>query len=516
MPTDRRHFLNAIGGAGAASLVTLGAYGVQSRQADLPTSASQAVAWEDPAKLSADDGESTDFFGRSAALSADGRTALIGAPGNGGSAYIFTWDGSSWNQETKLILDDPDSSRDTFGYDVALSATGDTALVTNENDPDPAGASSGSAYVFTRSDGSWSQQAKLTADDAASGDHFGQSGALTRDGTVTLIGSDGDENDNGVSAGSAYVYTQSDGSWSQQEKLVATDGESNDELGLAVALAADGRLAFVAAGGDSRPDDGTGSVYVFQRSGGSWSEQARITPGNTDQNRRFGFSISVTPSGTTAVVGAPGPRFLSSDLGGVVYVFSNSGGSWSQQARLTHGGGGGLGFAESVALSDGGSTLLAGTPSDPDPNGDRAGSATVFTASDGSWTEQTKLSAPDGNTRDNFGTAVALAADGNVGLVGAGRDEDPNGDRAGSAYVSGGIPEDTTPTSTPGSSTTTRTPGSETTTSGGNGTSETTEVSETESSGDSGPGFGVPSVVVSLATATYLLRARLRDGSGSE
>lgn len=512
MSPDRRRFLKLLGGAGTASVAALGAQGVQSQLADIPGGVQPDVAWDDPSKLAADDGDTLDFFGMSAALSRDGRTALIGAQGDdGGSAYAFAWNGSSWNQEAKLTAEDRDS-RDEFGSDVDLSATGDTALVTDENDVDPAGATSGSAYIFTRSDGAWSQQAKLVSDDIEGGDSLGKSGALSPDGSMALVGADGDENENGVSAGAVYVYRQSGGSWSQEQKLLVSDGEANDQLGRAISLADDGNLAFVTALGDSRTDDATGSVYVFEQSGGSWSEQTRIVPTDSpDENRFFGASISLTPDGTTMVVGAPGPRFVSSDLSGRIYVFSNSGGSWSQQAQLAHDGGGGLGFGGDVAVSDGGNTILTGTPRDPDPNGNRGGSVTVFTLSDGSWSRERKLSSPDGGRADNFGTAVALAADGEVGLVGAGRDNDPNGDRAGSAYVSGTVPEQSTSTPAP----MTPTPGSDQM-SGTTTTAPDTEESGTETAGGSGPGFGVLATAASVLTAGYLLRDRLRDGDRSE
>ncbi len=162
------------------------------------------------AKLTAADGAAGDLFGVRVALSGD--TALIGARfddddvngGDSGSAYVFTRSGTSWSQQAKLTAADG-AAGDWFGYSVALS--GDTALIgAHFNDNDVNGVDSGSAYVFTRSGTTWSQRAKLTAADGAAGDQFG--GKVAISGDTALIGARlVDDVVKGVDSGSAYVFT---------------------------------------------------------------------------------------------------------------------------------------------------------------------------------------------------------------------------------------------------------------------------------------------------------------------
>ena len=177
--------------------------------------------WQQIAKLTADDGAYGDNFGWSVATS--GGIAVIGVPGDddnssdSGSAYVYEQQGGRhWQQVSKLTADDG-ASGDFFGRSVATS--GGVAVIGACYDDDN-GNNSGSVYVFEQqADGTWSQTAKLTADDGASGDYFGRSVATS--GGVAVIGAYADD-DNGEDSGSAYVYEQQgDGTWQQVAKLTA-------------------------------------------------------------------------------------------------------------------------------------------------------------------------------------------------------------------------------------------------------------------------------------------------------
>lgn len=122
---------------------------------------------------------------------------------------------STWTQRAKLVADEGDDVQ-SFGRSIALDGT--TALV----------GSSGIAYAYTETDNGWENQAKLTADDQEDGDFFGQTVAL--DGDTALVGARHDDDPNGNHAGSAYVFTPADGEWTQQAKLAAADGETRDRI----------------------------------------------------------------------------------------------------------------------------------------------------------------------------------------------------------------------------------------------------------------------------------------------
>ena len=323
-------------------------------------------------------------------------------------------------EAVKLLADDGVDG-DFFGFSVALS--GDTAIIGAFRDShDANGANSGSVYVFTRSGTGWSQQAKLIAADGAEGDTFGGNIALS--GDTAVIGALRDD-DNGKDSGSAYVFVRTGTSWSQQAKLTAPDGAAGDEFGYSIALSGD--TAVIGALRDDDKGKDSGSAYIFTRSGARWSQQAKLTAADGAEGDVFGVDIAL--SGDSAVIGAD----LADEKGnnsGAAYVFTRTGTSWNQQAKLTANDGAPDDlFGIRVALS--GDTAVIGAARDDD-NGDNSGSAYVFIRSGATWRQQAKLVAADGAAHDRFGTRVALH--GNIALVGAILDDDKC-DNSGSAYV---------------------------------------------------------------------------------
>jgi hypothetical protein len=360
------------------------------------------------AKLVADDGATNDFFGFSVALSGD--TAVIGAfrdsddvkGVDSGSAYVFVRSGTNWSQQAKLTATDG-AANDTFGGNVALS--GDTAVIGARDDDN--GIYSGSAYVFSRSGTSWSQQAKLTATDGAAGDEFGYSVALS--GDTAVVGAARDD-DKGNDSGSAYVFTRSGTSWSLQAKLTAADGAAGDVFSISVALSGD--TAVIGADLDNEKGENSGAAYVFTRSGSTWSQQAKLTAADGAAGDLFGIRVAL--SGDTAVIGAARDDDKG-DNSGAAYVFIRSGTTWSQQAKLTAADGAASDrFGTRVALS--GNSAVIGAILDDDKS-DNSGSAYVFTRSGTTWSQLAKLTATDGAADDVFGWSVALSGD--IVVIGA-------------------------------------------------------------------------------------------------
>ncbi len=384
-------------------------------------------------------GSAGDAFGTAVALSYDGNTALVGAPYDDvgdqidqGSAYVFTRSGTSWTQQAQLIALDG-ATDDEFGSSVALSLAGDMALVGATGDD----GEGGSAYVFTRSGTTWTQQAKLTAADGAAGDQFGHAVALSSSfegGDTALVGAPYDDVGAQADQGSAYVFTRSDTTWTQRAQLAAAGGATGDEFGHSVALIA--VTALVGAVGD---DAGQGSAYVFLGAGATWNQQARLTAADGAAGDLFGGAVALSyPDGSRALVGAEEHDVGENDDQGAAYVFARSGTTWTQQAQLTASDGTSseyFGFAVAIA----GGTALVSAPSDDGAGTNYGqGSAYVFTRSDTTWTQQTQLIAPDGAAWDSFGVAVALSGDGETALVGVDYDDVGNNVETadqGSAYV---------------------------------------------------------------------------------
>jgi hypothetical protein len=187
-----------------------------------------------------------------------------------------------------------------------------------------AGASSGSAYVYTRSNGSWIQQTKLTASNAAAGDEFGQRVGIS--GDTVVVGAyqtdhDGPLND----AGLAYVFTRTGPNWNEQQILTVSDAAASDWFGVDVSISGD----TVVVGSLSDDDNGvlnSGSAYIFIWTGTTWSEQQKLTASDPGENEYFGHSISM--SGDTVVVGVPNDKDAGADTGSA-YIFTRTGTTWN-------------------------------------------------------------------------------------------------------------------------------------------------------------------------------------------
>ncbi|HWR64254.1 MAG TPA: PKD domain-containing protein [Candidatus Thermoplasmatota archaeon] len=375
--------------------------------------------WTEQVKLLAFDGSTGAMFG--AAISLDGDTALIGADGDNdlmGAAYIFIRTGATWSQQAKLTPADG-QTYDRFGFAVSLS--GDTALIGALIDDDN-GEDSGSAYVFTRSGTTWSQQAKLLASDGTEDDWFGRSVCLI--GDVALIGAAGDD-DNGVDSGSAYMFTRTGTTWAQQQKLLASDAAGDDYFGAAVCL--NNNTALIGAYLDDDNGVDSGSAYMFTRTGTTWAQQQKLLATDGQAGDFFGCAVSLDKN--TAIIGASCDDDIGSTSGSA-YMFTCTGTTWAQQQKLlaSDGQAGDL-FGCSVSLDS--DVAMIGADG-YDYNGFDTGTAYVFNYTDAGWTEQQQLLPSDIPFEEHFGNSLSLDRD--TVLIGAFNDDD-NGLGSGSTYV---------------------------------------------------------------------------------
>jgi hypothetical protein len=285
--------------------------------------------------------------GYSVALSADGNTAIVGGQsddGNIGAAWIFTRGAGLWALQTKLVGTGYVGAAGQ-GRAVALSADGNTAIIGGPYDNGYIGA----AWVFTRSGSTWTQQAKLVP---TGGANQGFSVALSGDGNTALLGAPA-TNEN---AGVVFVFTRTDNSWTQQAKLVGTGAvnppNNGAQQGWAVALSGDGNTALE---GSIYDNDLVGAAWVFSRSGSIWSQQAKLVGANAVGQSLQGNSVALSADGNTALIGGPGQLTNV----GEAWVFNRSGSVWSQQGPAF---GGQPGQAFSVGLSADGNTAILGQP----------------------------------------------------------------------------------------------------------------------------------------------------------
>ncbi len=405
-------------------------------------------------KLSAEGEEGEGHLGERVALSSDGNTALVGAPranGSIGAAFVFTRTGSVWKQQGPPLKGSESVGASFFGYSVALSANGNTAMIGGPLDNTGAGA----AWTYTRSGSTWTQQgAKLTASEEVNAQaNFGTSVALSGEGNIALVGARAETVSSTIDAGAVWAYARSGEKWSQQGPKITPKGEccsgaEGGEFGFSIALSAEGNTALIAAPieeeEENRGAGERGSVYAFTRSGESWSQQgSKIIPTGEIGEGQFGESVALSSDGNTALVGAPwdnnahgfGPGT------GAAWFFTRAGKKWSQQGeKLTGGGESGreAQFGKSVALSSNGQLALIGGPWDTqaEENLPGIGAAWEFTLSGKEWTQVgEKLTARGESGNGEFGASVALSADGKTALLGAPLN---NGDVGGAwAFVSG-------------------------------------------------------------------------------
>jgi hypothetical protein len=347
-------------------------------------SMAQATTFLVEDKIVAEDGAEYDAFGISIATS--GTTAIIGAQGDddsSGAAYLF--DTTTGTQIVKLTADDGAAS-DYFGHSIAISGT--TAIVGATGDDD-SGDYSGSAYLFDTTTGT--QIAKLTANDGAAYDTFGETVAIS--GTTAIVGATGDD-DSGSYSGSAYLFDTTTGT--QITKLTADDSAASDFFGVSVAIS--GTTAIVGAYADDDSGNNSGAAYLFDATTGT--QIAKLTADDGAANDYFGSSVAI--SGTTAIVGA----YADDDSGnnsGAAYLFDTITGT--QIAKLTADDGAASDFfGVSVAIF--GTTAIVGAYGDDD-NGNSSGAAYMFDTITG--TQIAKLIADDGAGADYFGYSVAAS-----------------------------------------------------------------------------------------------------------
>src|SRR6188474_2380930 len=400
------------------------------------------------------------------------------------------------------------------GQGVALSEDGTTLAVgaphesggspgINGNQRDNSVFDAGAVYVFIRKADHWTQQAYVKPSNPHSSAEFGHAVALSADGNTMAVsafwessnakGINGNQKDESIpQAGAVYVFTRRGSTWTQQAYIKASNtGEAGtadafgdgDQFGFSIALSADGNTLAVGALTEDSAATGingnqadnsaqsAGAVYVFTRTGTTWSQQAYVKSAQRDAGDLFGYAIALTVDGNMLAVGAfdedgsartiNGPTDNRANGSGAAYVFTRTGTTWAQQAYIKPSNGEAQdSFGVAVAFNDDGTTLLVGSldedcdatgvnsaPCDNDQKEDVSmGAAYVFVRSDTTWSQQAFIKASNTGFNDWFGSKIALNGDGNIAVIGAsledsnakginGNQKDESATEAGAAYL---------------------------------------------------------------------------------
>ncbi|MEO8612913.1 MAG: hypothetical protein ABI690_33780 [Chloroflexota bacterium] len=393
-------------------------------------------SWPLYAILTADDGAAGDEFGASISMGDGGGTITrmaIGAPGKDagtGAVYLFEVDGSdippTWAQVSKLTPADG-AAGDRFGTSVYTDqlTPGTFTIVGSPNDDD-AGTDSGSVYVYVPSGvNTWSQETKLNGGDSADGDHFGT--ALTNlfnsnmSDQITVIVGAPDADSPAEDAGAVYTFKRtnpSTPSWTEGEKLIASDTDAGDHFGASVAHFIDNYAAIGAPGDDAKGSD-AGAAYIFDyaNNGGVWIEAKKLLGTESAAGDHYGASVAIDD--TAAVIGAP---FETGDVGqaqsGALHVHNRLA-NWGQFSRLTAAHNAiNDSFGASFAIDGNYAIVGAGGDDDGghDPNAfTDQGAAYIFFKNGVVWSQQARLTASDNGRNTQFGGRVAI--NGNTALV---------------------------------------------------------------------------------------------------
>jgi len=377
----------------------------------------------------ADDGANGDLYGYRVAISGDGTKVVVGShaeeastgSGHRGAAYIYTLSDGSWSQTAKLLASDQSGTNASFGVSQAMNSDGTKVIIGAQ-----AQGGWGAAYIYTYSSGSWSQEGStLLASDKQADDQFGQSVSMNSDGTRVIVGAFW-EAEGGSTAGAAYVFAYNGTSWAQEDKLVASDAQSGDWFGEAVSMSSDGTRVVVGARLEA---SSKGAAYVFNFSSGSWDTGTKIpVPSDIVAGDYLGQTVSISGDGTKVLIGAPADHSSSADSGSV-YVFTYNGSSWVQEVKLTAATPGanaqfGMG---SVSMNSDGTKIIVGEYQD---YGSR-GAAHIFTYSSGSWDSGLKIVPTSRTSSGVFGAGAAMSSDGTRVIVG----EHENAVGKGAAYI---------------------------------------------------------------------------------
>lgn len=318
-----------------------------------------------------------------------------------GSAQAFVRNTNNTYTQGRILAAEDPKTNDFFGYSTAMD--GSTTVVGAAFEDVGGNQDQGALYVYSKSNGVWALQAKLLAADGMRGDSFGYRVSISGDTIVAGAVSDDNPTEN---QGSVYVFTRSGMTWTQQAKLTALDGAAFDSLGASVAI--DGNT--IVAGANHATVGGirqVGAAYFFSRSGTTWTQQAKISPSDGAIEDNFGWSAAIV--GNTAIVGSITDDTGDIDGHGSAYIFTNNG-TWTETQKITPENLPEAG-AYSGSLAFDGTTIAVGAFFTTVNGNSTQGAAYTYTNVGGSWTQQAKLLASDGAAGDYLGSGIDVDDD---------------------------------------------------------------------------------------------------------
>lgn len=373
--------------------------------------------------------DTADYFGRDVAMNDVGTLLVIGADGaalstnpsdKSGGVFIYSKSGGSYIQDVKL---EKSIAGGNFGYSVAVSSDG-TRIAIGQIAANTSGVSSaGVVYIYSKVSGSWIKEATLSDPAKISGNSFGNSLDLDATGTRVVIGGYLTNTSGLIDTGAAFVFTRTDTNWVLEQTLNTFPLIANAYFGYSVAIDSGGNRIVVSAPYENKTTSpaaaSRGYIYIYSRSGVSWTQEAKVSDGATNSdNEHYGESVDIDSTGTRIVLSIP---FYNGLTAGAALVLKRTGTSWALESFLNTGETTirlGEGEGKAVSISSDGSVVAVGDSNMTVSGNVQNGSVFIFTRSGTTWTKINRLNAslyPSGY----FGKSVELTSDGSKVLVGA-------------------------------------------------------------------------------------------------
>jgi len=322
-------------------------------------------------------------------------------------------------------------TNDWFGVSVSINSTGDRVVVGSYYD-DTGAIDAGSVYVYSRSDTTWTLEQEINNPSPVLNDWFGQSVAIDSTGDRIVVGAHVE--DTGASAaGSVYIYSRSSTTWTLEQEINNPTPVTDDLFGYSVSINSTGDRIVVGAYGEDTGASAAGSVYIYSRSGTTWSLEQEINNPTPAASDYFGYSVSINSTGDRIVVGAYLEDTGASGAGSA-YVYSRSGTTWSIEQEINNPSPAASDyFGSAVSINSTGDRIVVGAYLE-DTGSPSAGSAYVYSRSGTTWTLEQEINNPSPVINDYFGSAVSINSTGDRIVVGASGEDTGAGD-AGSVYV---------------------------------------------------------------------------------
>jgi FG-GAP repeat len=390
-----------------------------------------------PTILAPNDGAGGDLFGESTATSTNGAVTVVGAPehNSSGAAYVFTGSGTTFSQTAELTPGNPQAD-EQFGQTVAISGDGQTLVVAAPGAAGTSGSDQGAAYVFTDQAGTWTQIAELTVPGTA---ELGTSLAISADASTIVLGSPTSNNDNGE----ALVFTKSGSTYVQTQELTASAPAAPaattalTRAGSPVSAAKKpkpkpkptptptpavpaflGDNTAISSNGSTIAfgEPNVGATVVFTKAAGAstWAQTAQLNGG--------GDSVAVSSNGTIVAAGQTGIN----NLNGAVFVFTESGGTFTQASEVLPPANSTIAAdaaGSNLGMSADGSVIAIGAPTATPGSALEAGEVFVATETDaGTWALTGTDAEPNPVSDDDLGggdQSVAVVGNGSAIVAGA-------------------------------------------------------------------------------------------------